>query len=78
MYVSSLELGALPTAVGCGRDHTKVILKEWGLGHLIDDAALLVSELLTNALRASWGALQPPPPLVLLLLSDGQRLVIEA
>lgn len=32
--VSQLELGPLPTAIGCARDHAREILIEWGLcGH---------------------------------------------
>jgi hypothetical protein len=53
---SGLELGAVPTAVGCGRDHARQVLREWGLSDLADDAEILVSELPTNALRATWGA----------------------
>lgn len=75
--VSKLELGPLPTAVGCARDHAKVVLAEWSMGHLVDDAALLVSELMTNAFRASQ-ALQTPTPIVLRLLANDSQLVIEA
>ena len=56
---SYLQLGALPTAVGCGRDHVRHILTEWGLTALIDDAVLITSELLTNA-HAPRGALLYP------------------
>jgi anti-sigma regulatory factor (Ser/Thr protein kinase) len=73
---SGLELGALPTAVGCGRDHARQVLREWGLSDLADDAELLVSELLTNALRATW-ALDPPAPVSLRLLASDQQLIIE-
>lgn len=75
--VSKLELGPLPSAVGCGRDHAKLVLAEWGISHLADDAVLLVSELLTNALRAST-ALRTPTPIVLRLLANDRQLVIEA
>lgn len=75
--VSKLELGALATAIGCGRDHARQMLIEWGLQHLVDDAALLVSELLTNALKASW-ALATPTPIVLRLLANDRQLIIEA
>ncbi len=73
---SGLELGALPTAVGCGRDHARQVLQEWGLSDLASDAELLVSELLTNALRATW-ALDPPAPVSLRLLANDQQLIIE-
>src|SRR6266487_5848208 len=71
--VSALELGSLPTAAGCARDHTKLVLAEWGLLHLVDDAAMLVSELVTNALRASW-KLAGHPPIALRLLADQHQL----
>jgi anti-sigma regulatory factor (Ser/Thr protein kinase) len=75
--VSKLELGPLPTAIGCARDHAKVVLAEWNLDHLVDDSILLVSELMTNALRASR-ALPIPTPIILRLLANDQQLVIEA
>ena len=49
---SSLELGALPTAVPCARLHTRHLLWEWGLDDLAESAELLVSELVTNAVQA--------------------------
>lgn len=49
---SSLELGALPTSVPCARLHTRHLLWEWGLDGLVEPAELLVSELVTNAVRA--------------------------
>lgn len=76
---SSLGLAALPTAVACGRLHTKLVLWEWQLDHLVDDAMILANELLTNAVRASpqstgngAGAL-----VLLRLLSDHRQLLIE-
>jgi anti-sigma regulatory factor (Ser/Thr protein kinase) len=75
--VSTLELGALPTAAGCARDHTRVVLAEWGLEHLVDDAITLTSELVTNALRVSW-TLKDRPSIVLRLLANDEQLLIEA
>jgi len=75
--VSLLELGALPTAVGCGREHARLVLTEWGLGHLIDDAVLIASALLTNALQASQ-ALGNSTPIALRLLASDEQLIIEA
>lgn len=49
---SLLELAALPTAVPCARLHAKHVLWEWGLHALGDDVELIVSELVTNSLRA--------------------------
>lgn len=81
--VSKLDLGALPTAIGCARDHTRAMLAEWGLGHLEFEATVVVSELLTNALRASLAlkeslSLPAPPPIVLRLLANDRQLIIEA
>src|ERR1700676_4170103 len=52
-HASFLELAALPTAVPCGRLHAKNVVCEWGLGCLSDTVELLVSELLSNAVKAS-------------------------
>ena len=50
---SFLELGALPGAVPCARLHARHLLWEWGLAALTDSTELVVSELVTNAIRAS-------------------------
>ena len=69
-----LDLGAVPTAPGCGRAWTRQILWEWQLTRLADSTELIASELLTNALLASrW---LDRPAIGLTLLSDGQRVVI--
>ncbi len=77
--ISKLELGPLPTAPGCGRDHARHVLIEWGLTHLVDDAVLVVSELLTNAVQASR-SLPTPTPIVLRLLANpaARQVVVEA
>ncbi len=75
--VSALEFGSLPTAVACARAHTRSVLAEWGLSHLVDDAVTLTSELVTNALQASW-TLRDRPPVVLRLLANDRQLLIEA
>jgi serine/threonine-protein kinase RsbW len=69
--MSFLELAPLPGAVPCARLHTVSVLGEWGLGDLAGDAALVVSELMTNAIRAS--AALPARPPVALHLTAGQR-----
>jgi len=72
---SRLELGARPTAVPCARIITKQIVREWGLPDLVETAELLVSELVTNAIRASQGL--PEPAIRLWLVSDRSTLVIR-
>ena len=71
---AALELGALPTAPGCGRAWTRQILHEWQLAPLAGSAELIASELLTNAVLASRGL--DRPAIWLSLLSDRTRLVI--
>jgi anti-sigma regulatory factor (Ser/Thr protein kinase) len=45
----------LPTAVPCARLHARHVLWEWGLNGLAPDGELLVSELVTNAVKATAG-----------------------
>ncbi len=72
---SHLELGARPAAVPCARMITKQVVREWGLPDLAETAELLVSELVTNAIRASCGL--PEPAIRLWLVSDRSTLVIR-
>jgi anti-sigma regulatory factor (Ser/Thr protein kinase) len=51
--MSHLEFAALPTAAGCARRHAWVIAGEFGLSPLADTVELIVSELVTNAVRAT-------------------------
>ena len=52
---SYLELGALPTAVPCARLHARHVLREWRLNGPAQDSELLVSELVTNAVKGTAG-----------------------
>ena len=70
-----LELGALPTAVPCARLHTRHLLWEWGLTGLAADTELLVSELVTNAVKATTG--QRQAAIRLQLSSDKTRVRVE-
>jgi anti-sigma regulatory factor (Ser/Thr protein kinase) len=74
---SFLELASLPGAIPCARLHAVHVLHEWGLRALADDAAVIVSELMTNAADASV-VLPGRPPIALRLLATEQSLVIEA
>jgi anti-sigma regulatory factor (Ser/Thr protein kinase) len=77
-----LPLGALPTAVPCARAYIRVILDEWGLPALADPAELIVSELVTNSVRASADENGRPRynedglPVVHLRLACGQACVL--
>jgi hypothetical protein len=75
-WVSGLELGPLPTAIPCARLRTRAVLLGWQLGYLADDAEVLVSELMTNALNASWG-LKEVTPVALRLLANHEKIIIE-
>ena len=81
-----LELGALPGAVPCARLHARLVLTEWEQADLGDSVELIVSELMTNALRAStdpvggrpgYGADGRAAPLGLRLASDRQQVLVE-
>jgi hypothetical protein len=83
---SRLELGALPGAVPCARLHARLVLTEWGQAPLGDSVELIVSELMTNALRActdpvagrpGYGADGRQLPLGLRLASDRQQVLVE-
>lgn len=54
----SLDLVALRTAVGCSRMFLKFKLTNWQAPIELDDALVVVSELVTNAVRAT-GSLDP-------------------
>jgi anti-sigma regulatory factor (Ser/Thr protein kinase) len=73
-FSSHLEFGALDSAVPCARLHTRQVIREWGQPGLADTTELLVSELMTNAIRAS-GPMSPA--VALWLFSDGQCVVIH-
>ncbi len=81
---TSLPLGALPGATPCARLHARAVLAERGHDDLAEAAELIVSELVTNAVRASTGPDDRPrydgssmPVVVLRMASDGIRLLIE-
>ena len=73
---SRLELGPLPSAVPCARLHAKVILQEWNLVHVTDEAELIVSELTTNALKASM-SLAETQPIAMDLLASHDWLIVQ-
>jgi anti-sigma regulatory factor (Ser/Thr protein kinase) len=73
---SFLELAPLPGAIPCARLHAIHILHEWGLRALAEDAAVIVSELMTNAADASI-VLPDRPPIALRVLASEKSLVIE-
>src|ERR1035437_2162645 len=59
-FQSVLAIGALPTATPCARLHARNLVYEWGLHRLADTIELVVSELVTNAVKASMDQYQRP------------------
>jgi len=82
---TSLVLGALPTAVACARLHARNVIYEWNPTSVADSVELVVSELMTNAVRASTGPDGRPrydgcmglPRVGLRLSSDRAHILIE-
>jgi anti-sigma regulatory factor (Ser/Thr protein kinase) len=56
-----LMLAALPSAVGSARRYARRMLAGWGLAAMTDGVEIVVSELVTNAVKASGGAEDRPP-----------------
>lgn len=69
-----IELGALPGAVPSARYHCRLVFWEWRMTALAEEAELLVSELITNAVAASRAA--GSAAIRLWLLSDAARVLI--
>ncbi len=68
---SSLELAAQPAAVPLARSHTRQVLAKWDVDGLTDPAELIVSELVTNAIRSATTSV------TLGLASDRRRIQIR-
>jgi hypothetical protein len=84
--LSHVELRALPASARSARLHTKSVLDEWRLGGLAATAELLVSEIVTNAVRASaaiahqqreTGQALRAQPLRFWLTSDARSVLIQ-
>ena len=65
-----LELAALVTAPGCARAHVCAVLWEWKLDAIGEESALIVSEIVTNAVLSTQ-AQRRPDPIRLWMLGDG-------
>lgn len=70
----SVRLAAVPESVKEARDFALGVLGSWGLSGLDDEVRLVVSELVTNALRYSTGSAVGSAPIRLSLLRTGGRL----
>ncbi len=72
----TLVFGALEAVVPSARAHLRQFLGRWGTAELGQDAAVVLSELVTNAIAAS-AALWPAEASVLVWLgSDGDRVLV--
>jgi hypothetical protein len=74
-FQSYLELGALPSALPSARLHARFVVAEWGLEPIVDTVELVVSELVTNGVKASR-ELEHLPPVWLGLSGDADRVLI--
>ncbi|MFJ8473122.1 ATP-binding protein [Kitasatospora sp. NPDC094011] len=76
---ASLLLPYQPESVAAARRFVGAQLREWGLDDLVDDAAVIVSELTTNSLRTGCrtrmlvGLRRPAGHIVRILVGDGSR-----
>jgi anti-sigma regulatory factor (Ser/Thr protein kinase) len=70
----SVGLAAVPESVKEARDFALGVLGSWGLSGLDDEVRLVVSELVTNALRYSTGYSVGAAPIRLSLLRAAGRL----
>jgi hypothetical protein len=73
--IATLTAGADAGSVRTARDFTVAILRRWGMAQLSPDIAIVVSELMTNALRHALpasGDTRPRRPIRLGLLQPGR------
>lgn len=76
----SLKLPATPKAVRAGRLLVSCAMRFWGLNDLAYDAAVIVSELLTNAVKAGPGPVRDPDGTTLVAVQarvQAKSLVLE-
>jgi anti-sigma regulatory factor (Ser/Thr protein kinase) len=79
---SYLELPAVPTSARSARQHATSVLREWRVTALADTVELLVSEIITNAVRASADIARQRDEAHVVwlrcwLISDGRNVLIQ-
>ncbi|HEY1914634.1 MAG TPA: ATP-binding protein [Streptosporangiaceae bacterium] len=75
---SYLEVPARPESVCSARRHARGVLREWNLEALTETAELLISEITTNAVRATAGLPgHGEAPVCVWLTSDRSSLLIQ-
>ncbi|MFJ9774163.1 ATP-binding protein [Kitasatospora sp. NPDC101157] len=76
---ASVCLPYRPESVGAARRFVCTQLRGWGLDNLVDDAAVIVSELVTNSIKTGCqtrmlvGVRRPTDRTVRILVGDGSR-----
>jgi anti-sigma regulatory factor (Ser/Thr protein kinase) len=80
-HQSYMEMPAVPAAVPSARLHARRVLGEWEMNCHSEVVELIVSELVTNSVRASFGLFPGKsdrrPSVRLWLSSDGDRVFIQ-
>src|SRR5882757_8224006 len=84
-FLDQLDLAAVRTAAGCARVFTTSTLTKWKALSVIDDAELIVSELVTNAVmatgnmgkRPTWPELEGVAVITVCLVGLKNSIVIE-
>lgn len=71
-----IMLGALDGAVPSARAHVRQLLWEWNHAELAEDASVVVSELVTNAVMASADMRAANAPVQVWLASDTTRVLV--
>lgn len=77
-YRYYFEAEARPAAVPAARRAVRQALAAWGLGHVADDAGLVLSELLANAVAATQAAAPAGQMVAAYLALDLDRLFVLA
>jgi anti-sigma regulatory factor (Ser/Thr protein kinase) len=75
-YESAQDFGPYDSTVPTARSYARAVLAGWGLTDMAPVAELVLSELVTNALQATWH-FQVDTPVGVRLLADSSRLVVE-
>jgi len=85
-FVSCVALPAMTSSVATARVHTRTLMQKWEVPAVVDDAEVVVSEILTNAIKATTllpcdgDAPEPsdrPDHVCLCLFLDDGELVVE-
>ena len=83
-FVSCVALPAMTSSVATARLHTRTLMEKWEVPAVVDDAEVVVSEILTNAIKATTslpGDAGPPSDrpehVCLCLFLDDGELVVE-